>query len=344
MHIDFSCSDDFDLFYLSRVITGLYALPGTTVRMQRVAWVTKSLSAAVEVDGLKLAIDVGDHSDQWDPDLLEWGDVYAKRNVNPLHISPLQRKIIPFGLSLPFHSRRGILAALAAVLPTLPRASKARLREVYRYLATPHWKAFEHSPEQPVDPMILYQARVWDPQDAPADELINEQRTGLLRTLRREFGKRVVGGVVPGAFARRYCPDLITDQPCRHPQYVRWAKKPLIGIYFRGLFHSIAFKMAEFLAASKCIVSEPIHNVLTEPLGTSPSTAPTTSAWPPVSAISLIRCWPANTAGNPGNTTCARSSLRRIWPVFLSEPASMPGLFKSPPEDLLCTTPPALLV
>jgi hypothetical protein len=54
MHIDFSGSDDFDLFYLARVITGLYAA----------AWVTKSLSAAVEVDG----------------------------NVSPLHISPLQAK------------------------------------------------------------------------------------------------------------------------------------------------------------------------------------------------------------------------------------------------------------
>jgi hypothetical protein len=71
---------------------------------------------------------------------------------------------------------------------------------------------------------------------------------------------------VPSPFARKAYPDLITDLPCRQPQFIRWAKKPLIGIYFRGLFGSIGFKMAEYLAASKCIVSEPIDITLAYPL------------------------------------------------------------------------------
>jgi hypothetical protein len=40
----------------------------------------------------------------------------------------------------------------------------------------------------------------------------------------------------------------------------------LIGIYSRGLFGSVAFKLTEYLAASKCIVSEPIANRLDEPI------------------------------------------------------------------------------
>lgn len=71
---------------------------------------------------------------------------------------------------------------------------------------------------------------------------------------------------MPSPFALKYYPDLITNQPCRQPQYIRWAKMPLIGIYFRGLFGAIAIKMAEYLACSKCIVSEPIENELTFPL------------------------------------------------------------------------------
>ncbi len=266
MRVEFFCSDDIDLFYLGQTLAGLYAQPDTTVRVRRAGWIGHPLSAAIEFEGLKLAIDVSDHNDFFNQHLLEWCDVYAKRNINPRRDVALQHKIIPFGLVWACHSRRSLLAALGALAATLPRASKTRLREVYRYLVTPPWKAFEVHPSQPVDSAILLQTRVWEPEDAPGDEIINDQRISLLRALKKEFGQRLVGGVVPSEFASRHCPDLITTQPCRHPQYVKWAKKPLIGIYFRGLFDAIPIKMAEYLAASKCIVSEPIHNELVEPL------------------------------------------------------------------------------
>jgi len=192
--------------------------------------------------------------------------VYAKRNTNAQHLNPLSYKIIPFGLNWACHSRTSAIALLKAVAATLPRASKSRLREVYRYLATPHWRAFEHAPDQPVDSTILFQTRVWEPAEAPGDESVNEERIHLLCELRRAFGARVVGGVVPTPFARQHYPNLITPLPCRQPQFIRWAKKPLIGIYSRGLFGSVAFKMAEYFAASKCIISEPISNQLDEPI------------------------------------------------------------------------------
>jgi hypothetical protein len=40
----------------------------------------------------------------------------------------------------------------------------------------------------------------------------------------------------------------------------------LIGIYSRGVHHSIAAKLPEFLAASQGIVTEPIRNELAVPL------------------------------------------------------------------------------
>lgn len=265
MQVNFFFGANIDLFHFGRTLAGLYAQSETRIRLHRVDWIDHPLCAAIEVDGMKLALEVSDRSDFWHFNLLRWCDVYAKRDLNPL-LTDNQHKIIPFGLNWACHSRRSVVPILAAIATTLPRASRARLMEVYRYLATPHWRAFEHSPEQPVDQTILFQTRVWEPSEAPGDEIVNDHRVGLLRALKREFGDRVVGGVVPTPFALKHYSDLITDQPCRQPQYVRWAKKPLIGIYFRGLFGSIAFKMAEFFAASKCIVSEPIHNVLTAPL------------------------------------------------------------------------------
>lgn len=255
-----------DLFILGRTLAGLYAQRDAKVRLRCVNWIKTPFSMALEIEELKIAIEVWDHPNRWDDVLLKWCDVYAKRNMNALHPGTSPEKVIPFGVNWACHSRRSALAALTAIAATLPRASKTRLLELYRYLATPHWKFYEHNPEQLVESTVLFQTRVWEPVDAPGDEAINEGRIGLLRALRQEFGKRVVGGVVPTPFALKLCPDLITDQPCRQPQFIRWAKKPLIGIYFRGLFGSIGFKMAEYLAASKCIVSEPIENELTSPL------------------------------------------------------------------------------
>ncbi len=266
MRVHFSCGDNLDLFHFGRTLAGLYAQPGAAIRLRRVGWISNPLCAAIEVDGLRLAIELSDHSDWWDQGLLEWCDVYAKRNLNARHVSALQQKIIPLGLNWACRSRRSMAAALTAIAPTLPRASKGRLREIYRYLATPHWKAFEQDPRQPVDRTILFQTRVWEAREAPGEYGINDQRIGLLRALKKEFKHRVVGGVVPTPFAFSFCPDLVTNLPCRQPQYVRWAKKSLIGIYFRSLFDSLAFKMAEYLAASKCIVSEPILNQLPAPL------------------------------------------------------------------------------
>ena len=266
MRIDFFCGGNIDLYHFGRTLAGLYAQADLSVRLRRVDWITNAICAAIEVEGLRIGIELSDHSDFWEQGLLEWCDVYAKRNINARHPSASQQKIIPFGLNWACHSRRSMAAVLAALAPTLPATSKSRLREIYRYLVTPHWRAFEHDPSQPVDITILFQTRVWSAEEAPGESAINEQRVRLLRALKREFKHRVVGGVVPTPFARSYCPELITDLSCRQSRYIQWAKKPLIGIYFRGLFDSIAFKMAEYLAASKCIVSEPILNELPAPL------------------------------------------------------------------------------
>jgi hypothetical protein len=257
--------ENVDLFLLGQTLAGLYEQP-QAVKLRRVKWIKNPICVALDVDGLKIAIELSDHSDLWEMPLLEWCDVYAKRNINTRYSTALQKKIIPFGLLMASHSRRSMLAALAALAGTLPSASKSRLKAIYRYLATPQWKFFEHRPEQPVDTTILFQTRVWEPQESPGDEGINEQRVSLLRALKREFGSRVVGGIVPTPLAHKTYPDLITNMPCRQPQYIRWAKRPLIGIYFRGLFGAIAIKMAEYLAGSKCIVSEPIGNELIAPL------------------------------------------------------------------------------
>jgi hypothetical protein len=252
---------DADLVFMGRLLAGLYDQPGTRVSLRAAAWITLPYSMALEIDGLKIGIELSDHADFWDADLLAWSDVYAKRSLNPAHIGAQPAKVIPLGLHCAGHSDRGIASLLVAIAASGAKLNKQRLRAFYRAFATAHWRDFERSPEQPVTQAILFQTRVWDAVDTPGDAAINEQRVALLRSLRQHFGKRLVGGLVGNEYAMKHFPELVTTHPTRQPQYIRWAKAPAIGIYSRGLFGSIAFKMAEFMASSKCVISEPVANL-----------------------------------------------------------------------------------
>ena len=254
------------LSFLGASLAGMFGQPDCEVTLQFVDWIDDPQSIAIDIDGTRLVIEVHDQCDKWCLPLLEWCDVYAKRDIDPEVTTPLQHKIVPFGMNVACHSRRSAFAVLQAIAAAIPSGYRPRLMDLYRYLVSPHWQDLEQSPIQPVRNNILFQTRVWEPSGAPNDEIINEERVALLRALKAEFKHRLVGGLVPTPYALTHYPDLVTTSPTRQPQFIHWAKQHAIAIYSRGLFGSIAFKMVEFLASSKCIVSEPIRYTLPAPL------------------------------------------------------------------------------
>ncbi len=72
--------------------------------------------------------------------------------------------------------------------------------------------------------------------------------------------------MTPTAFARRHYADVLLTEAYRRKDFIRMVKRHLIGVYTRGLHHSLAFKLPEYLAASMCVVSDPLRNELPQPL------------------------------------------------------------------------------
>jgi hypothetical protein len=260
-------------FAVSKQGQDLYTNEGTTV------WLSVTDERR---EGALIAVDLRDRSDLFNTGALERCDLYLKRSYYgpniPRLADNLKRKIVPFGLNYACRSRSSTARVLAALFPKYPleliRSPRTAMNRIgptsvlYHYLTTSNIRAFEYRPDEEVEPSILFQSRVYKPEHVLPDspEEVNEGRVAVVRALRKAFGKRFVGGLVPTDYARKYFPDALSDNPTRQSQYITMSKRSLVGIYTRGLFHSLAFKLPEYLAASKCIVSEPLRNQLPVPL------------------------------------------------------------------------------
>jgi len=217
-------------------------------------------------------------------------DFYFKRSfrtdfLNHRMAFPEHRhKIQPFGLYFPVNSnhesfqvRRAIIAELAAFSRTRhPGQSVRRILERWQESSQSSsnrsievWarnspNQFEVHPDEPDVPVIQFLTRAFDPevswnkQNKEYVQALNEQRAELIRGLRRHFGKRFIGGLMNDEFARRNFSDCIADVSTVRSDYLNSLRRNRIAISTTGLVDSIPAKLAEYIAANRCILSDPL--------------------------------------------------------------------------------------
>jgi hypothetical protein len=272
---------------------------------------------------LRLGIDIRDRSDEFDIPVLDNVDVYFKRSFERKGLQALdadsRRKCLPIGPYFPCGASglvpRILRSMGARYLLNLARAA-VNNRDLFaddsnmlkQFVTLPRVDEYESSPTEPTQPVVLFQTRVWEQRDASTDDVaeLNESRAALVRALRREFGKRFRGGIVPTPFALRYFGDVITAHPHGRFEYIRMNRPALIGVSTRGLHHSTPFKLGEYLASSKAIVSEPIDHELNDSLheGTHFLSFRT-------SEECVAQC--ANLLSHPARTTEMRQANHRLY-------------------------------
>jgi hypothetical protein len=127
--------------------------------------------------------------------------------------------------------------------------------------------SFEGIPDVSLKPLILFQTRAWDPYAAewqvPDDTArLNDTRAQVIAALRKEFGEQVIAGFCPDRYAMANFPELLTTEPCDKYSYLSLLHRSTICIQTTGLFGSTGWKLAEYFAAGKAIVTEPILDEL----------------------------------------------------------------------------------
>jgi hypothetical protein len=231
---------------------------------------------------IRLLYDLNDGYDNLveEPDLL-YGpllrhyDICFKRSFSAARNAQLTHggKIRPLGLNYMV-----TIPGSAAHRPMPLDPPKEKLKKLIRMLpATSHYNGwytvekFEDEPKPDAPPEILFMARMWDVRgdagwrltDAKREErhFINEQRARTIRLCREAFGGLFHGGVAPTPYACEHYPDLVitSRREVARRAYLRRMKRSPICIATMGLHQSIGWKFAEYVAASKAIVTETLH-------------------------------------------------------------------------------------
>ena len=116
---------------------------------------------------------------------------------------------------------------------------------------------------------VLFITRAWDPFDHPdrseekiAERIgINESRARCIKLLKREFGDSALAGFLHTEYAARHYADILLrdNKISAKGNYIKLLPLYLICVQTTGLHGSIGWKMGEYVAFSRAIVSEKLN-------------------------------------------------------------------------------------
>jgi hypothetical protein len=231
----------------------------------------------IEVGSMKVVFDLSDGF-HFDKKFYDWSDKYFKRMLSPELVVQFP-KMQPYGLNYPVYTigDQSILRSLISRDYRLLLNNLIRRSPVLSNLFNPNLSYrsclvnhFEGEPGLNKDLRIIYFTRLWNPDNVKSDvkreqrELMNELRRNLVRELRKEFGRHFLGGIIHSDFAVKYAPtEVVTDNSNVHKtNYLENLRRSDIGVADFGLELSVGFKMAEYVAMSKAIVTTPLNTLL----------------------------------------------------------------------------------
>ena len=217
---------------------------------------------------IKLFYDLEDHDIINQKHIAEC-DFYFKRSYNVSSHRQISAKIFPYGFNYPvtgsknFAFRQAMWEAVnISDFYDLYKLIKVRFMQ----RNTNKISKFEDYPKFDENPKILFLARLWDPDKQNQEELkeerlaINHTRAECVRKLRAKFGKNFIGGFSPEPFALKNYRDCVVDSKLTEKaNYLQTIKDTSICVATMGLRKSNGFKIAEYVAGSKAIVSEKLH-------------------------------------------------------------------------------------
>ncbi len=241
-------------------------------------------------------------------------DFYVKRSLEPSTLAGLDaqqaRKIIPFGLNyqiLSFPWLFFLRLAFSEFLsrPYNPLGKKHRfhvqnLKDIFDALLLKKKNnllshiELDSAPSAADNGSVMFQCRLWEPagiaeKNRDDANLVNQSRIQLIRSLKAELGEKFWGGLQNTAYAREVAPDLIATLPSARREYLAQVRQASIVVSSTGLLQSNGWKLGEYVALGKCVVSEPIYTQLPGDFSAGKNYLPYESAEQCISVVGALR-------------------------------------------------------
>lgn len=221
----------------------------------------------------KITVCYDTHDWNWiDEEILREADFYFKRSYDESFISQLKEKekVFPLGLNYQVSSSERDVFQLQR---TAFYAGKDKLKALIKALhkgkkgETEQLANLESPPNFTLPPKVLFMARAWDTNlienktQKESVERLNETRAECVRRLRKEFGVNFFGGLAHDDYAVRHFKDcLLPDGELSNKRkYLEILKNFPICVTTVGLNGSNGWKLGEYVAFSKAIITEPLH-------------------------------------------------------------------------------------
>lgn len=213
------------------------------------------------------------HDWNWiDEEILREADFYFKRSYDEAFVSQLKEKAKVFPLGLNYQVTSGATDRFQmqrAAFYAGKDKVKAAIKGFYKGERgeAEHLGNLEALPNFAAPPKVLFMARAWSP-DAIENkaqkekvEQLNENRAECVRRLRKEFGERFFGGLARDDYAaKRFKDCLLPDENLSNKRkYLEILKSFPVCVATVGLNGSNGWKLGEYVAFSKAIVTEPLQ-------------------------------------------------------------------------------------
>ncbi|PVZ87406.1 hypothetical protein C9426_12600 [Serratia sp. S1B] len=204
------------------------------------------------INGLKLVYD-GSDGDQVDRGFLsfsdyEWCDIYYKRSYS-VTLGERYPKIKPVGFNY------NIIPDYSKIDYVKKSAKKILGKEIIRH------HDLESLPVALSRPRILFLTGLWDPCEdlSIADEIekITKTRLAILDTLSKEFKEMSTFGVNETTFTKKIAKKYVLPRKKTNKMnFIKMLKNHDICITSAGMHYSSGWRLGEYIAASRSIISE----------------------------------------------------------------------------------------
>jgi len=193
-------------------------------------------------------------------------DFYFKRSYNKLaeEYCPANCRIYPLGLNYPVKPENKIFSGSLEVVKDIIRTNR-----IYSsFYNTNYMRAsdLEFYPLPQKQNKILLIERLWNPLETGLEHLkiererINQNRINYIKACKKEFGKYFLGGLLADDFSLKTAKELVLPSTITKKEYfVKAVKEHNICIATNGLHNSIVWKLGEYVAASRSIISEQLN-------------------------------------------------------------------------------------